>query len=67
MNLHFRRPNQDDVLAAIRVAQHDLVEARKSRRVMVAAIIATDANGALNRAWAAPKEKRDEAAIAETY
>ncbi len=52
----------DDAIVAIRVAQRDLFEAKKSRRGLDTVRL-NDAEGALNFAWAALKEKRYEDAI----
>ncbi len=55
-------PSADDAIVAIRVAQRDLFEAKKSQRGVKTPIL-DDAEGALNLAWAALKEKRYEDAI----
>jgi hypothetical protein len=57
-------PTADDAIVAIRVAQRDLFEAKKSQRG-VATPKLHDAEGALNLALAARNEKRYESAIAE--
>ena len=55
-------PTADDAIVAIRVAQRDLFEAKKSQRGVDTPKL-NDAEGALNLAWAALKEKRYEDAI----
>ncbi len=57
-------PTADDAIVAIRVAQRDLFEAKKSQRG-VATPKLNEAEGALNLALAALNEKRYEGAIAE--
>jgi tellurite resistance protein TerC len=56
-------PSADDAIAAIRVAQRDLFEAKRSQRAVVMPKF-NDADAALNLAWAALKGKRYEDAIA---
>ncbi|MBM2802377.1 MAG: Integral rane protein TerC [Deltaproteobacteria bacterium] len=55
-------PSADDAIVAIRVAQRDLFEAKQSQRALETPTF-NDAEGALNFAWAARKEKRYEDAI----
>jgi len=59
-------PSADDAIVAIRVAQRDLFEAKRSRRA-VGSPKFNDAEGALNLALAALTEKRYEDAIAEAH
>lgn len=59
-------PSADDAIVAIRVAQRDLFEAKKSQRGADTPKF-NDAEGVLNLAWAALKEKRYDGAIAEAH
>jgi len=59
-------PSADEAIVAIRVAQHDLFDAKKSPRGVDTPKL-NDAESALNLAWAALKAKRYYGAIAEAH
>jgi hypothetical protein len=59
-------PSADEAIVAIRVAQRDLFDAKKSPRGVDTPKL-NDAESALNLAWAALKAKRYYGAIAEAH